>query len=111
MRVVSVFMRVMVIELRSLLGTEVMLVKMENAQQEQHQDQAQHQPPDRGIDTASGSQQRQAVRQQMVEGDAQHQAGNQAHRQLRAGVRHAYPGGQQSAQQRKSRNGQTVDEQ
>ena len=49
------------------------------------------------------------VGQQMVEGDTEHQPGNQTHHQLGAGVGHFDPGGQQAAHQRESSDDQTID--
>ena len=100
---------VMMVVMLILFTAEVMLVKMEQAQQQQHRDQANHQPPHAGIRAVVAAHQCHAVGQQVVESHTQHQARYKAHDQLCAGVGHLDPVGQQPAHQGKTGDGDTVE--
>src|SRR5678816_4247561 len=67
--------RNMVIVLDFGFVAEIVLVKVKHAQQQQHYDEADHQPPDGGIHALHAAHQCHAVRQQVVEGHAQHKSG------------------------------------
>lgn len=90
------------------LGTEIVLVKMEHAQQQQHGYQAQHQPLHRRIGGTGPTQHGNAVGQQVIKRDPEHQSGHQAHGNLGTSVGHLHPVGQQATHQRATGNGDAV---
>ena len=72
---------------------EVVLMEAEDAQQQHHADQASHRPRRRHVHWRGLSgffEQREAMRQQVVDGNAEHQAGDKAHGDLGVHVGHGH---------------------
>ncbi len=80
---------------------------MERANQEEHRQQPQHGPPDHSVERAKLGK---GVRQHVKQSDAEHQPGDEADRDLHAGVRQLHDKGEPAAPQRAEDNQPAVND-
>ena len=88
---------------------EIVLVKLENTLQGDHENDAQRGPEHAVLDILGAGYPLQSMRQQVKQCNSQDKARNQAHDDLRAGVRQCAENGQTPSQHRRDEYRRTVD--
>ena len=96
------------VEKITCLIAEIVLVKMKDTQQQHHQYDTKHHQSHGFFDSTRTGNQYQAVRQEMIQGDAQNETCDKTHHRLNARMRHSNLCWQISAEQRRGNDSDRV---
>jgi len=101
---VAVIVVIVIVQIARLTA-EIVLMKVKDTQQENHQDHAEHHPSHGSFYNACPGNALEAMGQQVEHGDAEDEAGHKTHHDLSARVRHGTQSRQFPADKRSSKDG------